>query len=144
MRFDEEQVFIFPSFPDPYQFTFELGNEIDRVKDAAEVKAIGEDSVSKRPAVVLEVTPKGGESYRIWVDKKTKLPLKRESAMQNSIQYISVYKSIDYHDALPEELVSYSIPDGFKEIDKNPEQLVNNMEEAEEMVGLPLRCPKKY
>ena len=143
LRFDEEQVFIFPSFPDPYQFTFELGNEIDRVKDAAEVKAIGEDSVSKRPAVGLEVTPKGGESYRIWVDKKTKLPLKRESAMQNSIQYISVYKSIDYHDALPEELVSYSIPDGFKEIDKNPEQLVNNMEEAEEMVGFTIKMPKE-
>lgn len=143
LRFNEEQVFIFPSFPDPYQFTFELGNEIDRVKDAAEVKTVGEDIVSNRAAVILEVTPKGGESYRIWVDKKTKLPLKRESAMQNSIRYISVYKSIDYHDSLPEELVAYNIPDGFKETDKNPEQLVNNIEEAEDMVGFTIKIPKE-
>ena len=60
MRFDEGKVFIFPSFPDPYQFTFELGNEIDRIKNAAEVKTIGEDRVSYREAAVLEVTPEGG------------------------------------------------------------------------------------
>ncbi|HHX17632.1 MAG TPA: hypothetical protein GX727_02085, partial [Clostridium sp.] len=143
LRFDEEQAFIFPSFPDPYQFTFELGNEIDRIKDASEVRTIGEDSVSKRPAIVLEVTPKGGESYRIWVDKETRLPLKRESAMVNSIQYISIYTSIDYHDALPEELITYNIPNGFEKIDKNPEQLINNIEEAEGMVGFTIKMPKE-
>lgn len=143
MRFDEGKVFIFPSFPDPYQFTFELGNEIDRIKNAAEVKTIGEDRVSYREAAVLEVTPEGGEPYRIWVDKETKLPLKRESAMLNAIQYVAVYTSIDYHDVLPEELIAYNIPEGFEEIDKNPEQLVSNMEEAEEMLGFSFKIPNE-
>ncbi|NLP12891.1 MAG: hypothetical protein GX383_00050 [Clostridium sp.] len=141
-RPDEKQVFVFPAFPDPYQFTFELGNEIDDVKNAAEVKTIGEGSVSNREAAVLEVTPKGGEPYRIWIDKETKLPLKRESAMLNSIQYTVTYMSIEYCDVLPKELLAYGIPEGFEEIDKNPEQLVTNIEEVEGITGFAPKIPK--
>lgn len=139
----EKKVYVFPAFPDPYRFTFELGNEIDDVKNAAEVKAIGEDKVLNRSVTVLEVTPKGGLPYRIWVDRETKLPLKRESAMQNAIQYTVTYTSIEYRNALPEELTIYSVPDGFEEVDRNPEQWVNNIEEVEDLTGFALKIPKE-
>ncbi len=139
----EKKVYVFPAFPDPYRFTFELGNEIDDVKNAAEVKAIGEDKVLNRSVTVLEVTPKGGLPYRIWVDRETKLPLKRESAMQNAIQYTVTYTSIEYRNALPEELTIYSVPDGFEEVDRNPEQWVNNIEEVEDLTGFAPKIPKE-
>lgn len=139
----EKKVYVFPAFPDPYRFTFELGNEIDDVKNAAEVKAIGEDKVLNRSVTILEVTPKGGLPYRIWVDRETKLPLKRESAMQNAIQYTVTYTSIEYRNALPEELTSYSVPGGFEEVDRNPEQWVNNIEEVEDLTGFAPKIPKE-
>jgi outer membrane lipoprotein-sorting protein len=140
-RPDEKQVFVFPAFPDPYQFSFELGKEINNVKNATEINTIGEDIVSNRAVKILEVTPKGGQPYRIWVDKESKLPLKRECAMLNSIQYTTTYTSIYYCDALPEELLAYCIPEGFEEINKNPEQLVNNIEELKELTGFTPRIP---
>ena len=56
--------------------------------------------------------------------------------MQNAIQYTVTYTSIEYRNALPEELTIYSVPDGFEEVDRNPEQWVNNIEEVEDLTGL--------
>ncbi len=44
----------------------------------------------------MEVTPKGGALYRIWVDKETKLPLQKQTAMQNALQSTVTYTSIDF------------------------------------------------
>jgi hypothetical protein len=33
---------------------------------------------------------------------------------------------------VPEEFTAYNLPDGFEEVDTNPEQLVNSIEEAGE------------
>jgi outer membrane lipoprotein-sorting protein len=138
----EKQVCIFPTFPDPYRFAFELGREIEEVKNAMETNIIGEDVISGRKTSVIEVLPHGGVPYRIWIDKDTRLPLQRQSSMQNSLQYTVTYTRIDFIDALPKELVSYNLPEGFEEIDKNPEQLVNNIEEAEAIAGFTPKVPK--
>jgi len=44
----EEQVYIFPSFPDPYKFTLELGNEIKDAKNADKSKPWRRDGCGKR------------------------------------------------------------------------------------------------
>jgi len=135
IRPDEKQLYIFPAFPDPYRFTFELGKEVDQVKNALETKIVGEDSISGRKTSILEVSPKGGIPYKIWIDKETRLPLKKESAMYNSIQYRITYTEVDFADSIPAELIAYKLPDGFKEIDTHPEQLVSTLEEAAEVAG---------
>ena len=56
----QKKVEVLAAFPDSYSFTFELGKEIDDVKNALETKIVGEDKVSGRTAIVMEVTPKGG------------------------------------------------------------------------------------
>lgn len=145
---DLKQVSVFPAFPDPYGFTFEIGKEIEEVKNALEIKNAGEDVVAGRKAEILEVSPKGGEPYRIWVDSETKLPLQRQSAMQNALQYTVTYTEIDFVDTLPSELTAYSLPQGFKEIAVKPEQMVSGFEEAADLAGfvpkIPVNIPQGY
>lgn len=126
----EKEVDVFAAFPDPYSFTFEIGKEIDTIKNAIKTKIVGDDTVAGRAAVVIEVTPQGGNPYKIWIDKETKMPLQRQSAMENSIQYKVRYDNIDFTDNIPKELLTYSVPKGFKGINTNPEQVVNSLEEA--------------
>jgi outer membrane lipoprotein-sorting protein len=132
----ERSSYLFATFPDPYRFTFELGQEIEDVRAAHSVKEVGEEIVAGRNTIILQVTPEGGEAYRLWVDKDTKLPLQRESAMQNAIQYLVTYTSIEFLSGIPEELLLYRLPSGFTEIDTAGEQVVNTLEEAEDMTGL--------
>ncbi|MFU0825615.1 LolA family protein [Clostridium sp.] len=131
----EKEVEIFTAFPDPYSFTFEIGKEIEDMKNAIKTQVIGDDTVAGRAASIIEVTPQGGEPYKIWIDKDTKMPLQKQSAMEYSLQYIVRYTDIDFEEAVPKELLSYSVPKGFKEINTNPEQVVNSLEEAKEIAG---------
>jgi len=139
---DKKQVHLFPPFPDAYRFIFELGNEINALTNAMSTKVIGDDTVAGRKAAILEVTPKGGSPYRIWIDKETKLPLQKQTAMHNAIQYKITYTTIDFKKAIPNELLIYQVPTGFTEINTNPEQLVNDIDEAEKTVGFALKLPK--
>lgn len=142
LRPEEKQAHVFPAFPDPYRFTFELGKEVEGVKNALQTKVVGEDNISGRRASILEVSPRGGVPYKIWIDKETRLPLQKQSGMQNALQYTVTYTKIDFIDALPAELVAYNLPSGFKEKTTNPEQLVNSIEEAGEAVGFTLKMPE--
>lgn len=136
------QVNVFSAYSDPYRFTFELGQEIKDAKSAVSTKVIGEEEVSGRTATVLEVTPQGGAAYKLWIDKETNLPLKRQSAMQNALQYTIAYTSIDFSDSIPSELMAYKLPAGYREVSVNAEQLVNNLDEAKEIVGFTPKTPE--
>lgn len=138
---DSKEVHVFSAFPDPYRFTFELGEEVEDVKNAVETKKIGEEQVAGRETVVLEVSPHGGEKYKLWIDKETKLPLKKQSAMQNALQYTITYTHIDFENAIPAELMAYKLPEDFEEVNTNKEQLVNNLEEAESVAGYTVKAP---
>lgn len=140
IRPNQKEVYIFPAFPDPYTFTFDIGSEIEDAKNALSTKPIGEDTIAGRKTTIVEVTPDGGNPYKIWVDKETNLPLQRQSTMHNALQYTIRYTEIEFSNAIPEELMAYNIPEGFKEINTNPEQIVNNMEEAQEIVGFTIEA----
>lgn len=135
VRPDLKQVNVLAAFPDSYRFTFELGSEIEDIKTALEVKTIGEEEIAGRKADILSVTPKGGEAYRLWVDQETDLPLQKETALQNAIKYKVTYKSISFREAIPEELMAYSLPKDYEAIRTDSEQFVDNMEEAVRLAG---------
>jgi outer membrane lipoprotein-sorting protein len=138
----EKEVDLFSAFPDPYSFTFELGKEINDVKSAVKTKVIGDDNIVGRATIVMEVTPQGGSAYKIWIDKETKMPLQKQSAMEYSLQYKVRYTNIDFTDTVPKELLSYSVPKGFKEINTKPEQVVSSIEEAKGISGFTPRIPQ--
>jgi outer membrane lipoprotein-sorting protein len=135
IRPEHNEIHVFPAFPDLYIFTFELGKEVKGVSDAQTTRVVKEDVVAGRQCSLIEVSPKGGASYQIWIDKNTKLPLQKQYAMQNALQYKVTYTKIDFIDAIPAEIMAYSVPKGFKEIKTSPEQIVNNLEETTEIAG---------
>lgn len=136
IRPDEKLCCVYSAFPDSYRFTFEIGNEVNDVQKAQTIHEIGAEQINGRETMLLEVTPDGGEPYRLWVDQETDLPLKKQTAMQNGIQYEINYSFIEFIDAIPQELMSYSLPDGFREVNKDQEQLVATIEEAESKTGI--------
>lgn len=148
IRPDEKQTILFAAFPDPYCFTFELGSEVNEVMNASETEVIGDEVIAERAATILEVTPQGGEAYRIWIDKKTGLPLQRQTTMHNALQYRLTYKEIEFVNAIPAEVMSYQLPEGYAEIDNNPEQIVNDVHEVQMLVGfvplVPYEIPESY
>lgn len=135
IRPDLNQVHLFPAFPDTYGFTFELGKEIENVKNALSYEIVGEDMVDGRKANLIKISPDGGLPYHIWIDTETKLPLQKEYALQNALQYKITYKEIEFLDAIPEELTSYHLPAGYEEINTNPEQIITDMDEAKKVLG---------
>ncbi|MDF2589271.1 MAG: hypothetical protein K0S41_3112 [Anaerocolumna sp.] len=135
VRPDENSVYLFPALPDSYQFTFELGNEIKVVRDALAVKDMKEENIAGRMATKLEISPEGGEKYYLWIDKETNLPLRRQTAMVNAISYTVTYTQFEILASIPEEYMSYNLSDEYNVIESNPEQVVSNMEEAEDLLG---------
>lgn len=135
IRPEEKTAYLFTAFPDPYRFTFELGEEIEDIKNALTVNEVGEEMISGRVATLLEVTPDGGDTYQLWIDKETDLPLQRRSAMQNAIQYQVTYSEIEFANSIPEEYLSYEVPNGYDEVKVDSEQEVSTLEEAAGIVG---------
>jgi outer membrane lipoprotein-sorting protein len=143
LRPEEKKVYLTAAFPDPYRFTFELGKEINDVNRALSVTETGEEKVSGRDAVILEVTPEGGDIYYLWIDKETKLPLRRQSAMQNAIQTTISYTEIEFMDQIPADLLAYELPEGYEAVEENPEQIVATLEEASAITGFEALEPKE-
>lgn len=145
---DENAVYIYPPFPDPFRGIYELGSEIKNAAGALLVEKAGEDLISGRKAVILKVTPDGGDTYRLWVDKETDIPVKRESAMQNGLQISITYTDIEFIDSIPDELLSYILPEGFSETDTVRERTAASFEEAAHLAGftplMPVKVPDKY
>lgn len=139
---DEKSVYVFAAFPDPYRFVFEIGKEIDQAKNALQVTNVGSDIVSGRKTDVLEVVPEGGAAYRIWIDTESKLPLQKQTAMQNALQHKVAYTKINFLDSIPPELVYVDYPKDFKVIESCSEQSVSNIEEAQEAVGFAVAVPE--
>jgi outer membrane lipoprotein-sorting protein len=142
LRPEQKEANVYSAFPDPYRFTFELGKEVDEVKNALKSEVVGEEVISGRKAAVLEVYPQGGVPYRLWIDNETKLPLQKQSGMQNALQYTAAYTQIDFDEAIPTELMTYNLPAGFKEINTQRWQIVSNIIEAQQIVGFAPKVPK--
>ncbi len=145
---EAKQILTYPAFPDPYRFTFEIGNEIENVKNALEVKVVGEEEIAGRRTSVLEVTPQGGDTYRLWIDKETDMPLQKQSPKVNALQYTVTYIDIEFTEAIPQELISYKVPEGYEVTETDTEQFVGDMEEAVYVAGfspkLPEQIPEGY
>ena len=140
---DEKEVELFSAFPDPYSFTFEIGKEIENVKNAVRTRILGNETVAGRETVVMEVTPQGGSPYKIWIDKETKMPLQKQSEMDYAIQYTVRYAEINFSKSIPDGLLAFSLPEGYKKVDNNLEHFVSSLEEARDLAGFVPRLPEE-
>ena len=132
---NEKEVEIYSAFPDSYSYGFEIGNEIVNLRNALKIEELGEEKVSNKLSLKLGITPKGGDTYYLWIDKETNLPIQRLTPMTNAMQYRVTYKVLEGIDAIPSNILALDIPKGYTEINKSSEQLVNTNNEASEILG---------
>ena len=142
IRPEEKTAYLFSAFPDDYRFTFELGNEVDDVTKAQTVTIMGTEIIDGRTTTKLQIIPDGGVAYYLWIDQETDLPLQKVSAMQNAIQLKVTYSFIEFMDTIPQKLLAYELPEGYKEVNTNQEQIVASLEEAEDLIGFMPQLPK--
>lgn len=105
-----------PFFSETYEFLFELGPEARALGSAESVEVRGEEAVAGRDTLVLEVTPKGGLPYTLWVDKASKIPLQKRGAMYNAVQYTTRFTDLTFEEAIPPELLAVEKAPGFRKI----------------------------
>lgn len=141
MKKADNYISLYAAFPDNYSFTFEIGKEVKELEEASEVKEGGESTIGGQQAVLYKVTPKGGDTYSIWLDKKTGMPLKKQTAMVNGIAYELSYSDITYTGSIPSEYLSYGDLTGYVVNREDNWQLCATTEEAERISGLTVNLP---
>ncbi len=137
----DNYISLYTAFPDNYTFTFEIGKEVQQLKTAAKVTEESKTTISGQQAVLYKVTPKGGDTYSIWIDDKTGIPLKKQTALVNGVAYEVSYSDIEYTKSIPAEYLSYGDLKGYVVNREENWQICATMEEAEELSGLEMELP---
>lgn len=137
----DNYISLYAAFPDNYSFSFEIGKEVKDIKEAKEVKEAAEDMTGGQKAVEYKIIPKGGDTYSLWIDKKTGIPLKKQTALVNGIAYEFNYTDIDYTGKIPEEYLTYGDLTGYVVNREDNWQLCATLEEAEKLSGLTSELP---
>ncbi|BCJ98337.1 hypothetical protein [Anaerocolumna chitinilytica] len=138
---EDNYISLYTAFPDNYTFTFEIGKEVQQLKTAAKVTEESKTSISGQQAVLYKVTPKGGDTYSIWINEKTGIPLKKQTALVNGVAYEVSYSDIEYTKSIPTEYLSYGDLKGYVVNREENWQICATMEEAEELSGLEMELP---
>lgn len=134
IRHDEKLVAILPVAPDPVRMSLDLKAEGARAQEYPH-RSIGQEAVAGRPAVVLEITPPGGDAYRLWVDTETDLPVRLVTAMQNGIQTTTTFVSLEINQPIAPSVFAYEVPAGYRVEEKDPGQQVATASEAAARLG---------
>jgi len=108
---------VLPFFSETYEFLFEPGPEAQALGSAESVETVGEETVAGRPAWVLRVTLRGGLAYTLWVDKASKIPLQKQGAMHNALQYTTRFVNFSVEKAIPPELLEVEDDPEFRKVD---------------------------
>ncbi len=137
----DNYISLYTAFPDNYTFTFEIGKEVQQLKTAAKVTEESKTTISGQQAVLYKVTPKGGDTYSIWIDDKTGIPLKKQTALVNGVAYEVSYSDIEYTKSIPAEYLSYGDLKGYVVNREENWQICATMEEAEELSGFEMELP---
>jgi hypothetical protein len=137
----DNYISLYTAFPDNYTFTFEIGKEVQQLKTAAKVTEESKTTISGQQAVLYKVTPKGGDTYSIWIDDKTGIPLKKQTALVNGVAYEVSYSDIKYTKSIPAEYLSYGDLKGYVVNREENWQICATMEEAEELSDFEIELP---
>ncbi|RQD76100.1 MAG: DUF2092 domain-containing protein [Candidatus Syntrophonatronum acetioxidans] len=94
-------------FPEKELWRYHIGNQVWELKGAEEVKEVGEESILGRQALVLEYRYRDYD-YRMWIDKKTNLPLKKELTRHDGTSSLVVeFKDIEINPQVDPELFTH-------------------------------------
>ncbi|MGE5580292.1 MAG: LolA family protein [Bacillota bacterium] len=142
VRPSDKTVAVLPLLPDPDRSGLDLRAEAERAMKYPHVEA-GEDVVAGRTATRLEVTPPGGATYELWIDKESNLPLQLRTAVQNGIQTTYMYTEFDARSGVNAADFAYAVPEGYAVLEDDPGQTVATPAEAAGIAGFAPLMPSQ-
>lgn len=88
---------------------YHIGQQIQELQQASEIREAGSEVICGKDTMIYEYKFSGDQKYnRIWVDKKTKLPVKREINTASG-RIVSVYKELNLNTVVDESGFNYNI-----------------------------------
>ena len=100
-------------FPEKELWRYHIGTQVWELKNAREVMEIGEETLLGREAVVLQYRYEEGEEYsRMWIDKKTNLPLKKELTPSEGSLLVVEFTELEVNPSLEEDMFHYILEEG--------------------------------
>jgi outer membrane lipoprotein-sorting protein len=127
-------VAVLPVAPDPQRIGLDL-KEVGAAARRYTHRVLGEENVAGRPADVLEITPPGGDAYRLWVDRDTDLPVRLVTAMQNALQTTYTYTQLAINQPIEAARFTFTVPEGYRTVEQDPGQQVETAAEAAARLG---------
>lgn len=127
-------VAVLPVAPDPGR----IGLDIRLLGDDAREypsRVVGREVVAGREANILEISPQGGDPYRVWVDAETDLPVRLVTAMQNGIQTIYTFTELEVNQPVDPARFAFRVPEGYAVREDDPGQQVTTLTEAAAHLG---------
>jgi len=117
---DSKEVVIDYSNPEKELWRYHIGNQIQELAQAREIKEIGSEIVAGRDAIVYEYRFSSEESFnRLWVDKETNLPLKNELNLPENRQLINHFIELEVNTEINDKEFTYETKEGQKTIQLN-------------------------
>lgn len=132
-----------PAVPDPERLAFDLRAEGERANGYPH-RVVGREQVAGRWATILAVTPPGGNTYRLWVDEETHMPVRLETTAQYSPQTIVTYTSLEINVPVAPISWAYSLPAGYRIVSEDPGQEVQTVAAAAALCGFEPLIPAQF
>lgn len=105
---DDREVIIDYSNPEKELWRYHIENQINEFRIADDIKQVGEEEVLGRSAYVYEYTFSGSKDVnKLWVDKETKLPLKKELHFPENRKLTNHFIEIDINTDMDDSLFAY-------------------------------------
>jgi len=100
-------------FPEKELWRYHIGTQVWELKNAREVTEIGEETLLGREAVVLQYRYEEGEEYnRMWIDKKTNLPLKKELFIHEENTLVVEFTELEVNPSIDSNMFDYVLEEG--------------------------------
>lgn len=95
----------------------------------------GDVVLAMEKAVLIKISPSGGDPYHLWIDVETNLPLQLRTAVQNALQTTYTFVSFKPNVQIQSHIFTLKVPDGYQVIEEETGQLVYSLKEASEICG---------
>ncbi|EOC99489.1 sigma-E factor regulatory protein RseB domain-containing protein [Caldisalinibacter kiritimatiensis] len=119
------------SNPKKELWRYHIGKQIQELTQAEEVIKIGSETILGREADIFKYRFADSDIYnKIWVDKKTKLPLKKELNLPEDRKLINQFISLEINPEIEDTAFNYQIGDNKNVVQLNEKVDISEVKES--------------
>lgn len=113
---EKERVLVDYTNPEKELWRYHLGQQIEDIQYANNITAIGTEIILGREATIYQYGfADDNNSYKIWVDNETKLPLQKELIIPENRKIVNRFINFELNSIIDDSVFTFS-PSGDKEV----------------------------